>query len=71
MEISDELLAALRCPETRQKLAVATAEQLARINGALGQGAALEGALIREDQQAAYPIDDGFPVLLLERQIRL
>jgi len=71
MEISEELLAALRCPETKQKLTLASDGQLARINAGIQDAAKIEGALIREDQRVAYPIDDGFPILLLSRQIKL
>jgi uncharacterized protein YbaR (Trm112 family) len=56
--IDPELLALLRCPETKQPLRVATAEELARVN--------LPAGLIREDGRVIYPIRDGIPVLLLE-----
>ncbi|HZJ16845.1 MAG TPA: Trm112 family protein [Chthoniobacteraceae bacterium] len=59
--IDPELLALLRCPETKQTLRVATAEELAQVN--------LSAGLIREDGRVIYPIRDGIPVLLLEEAV--
>lgn len=77
-----ELLAILRCPETRQPLAVADAAVIARLNaqlaaGALrnatGQGIALklEAGLVRADGRALYPVRNGVPVLLVDEAIPL
>lgn len=65
---SPELIAELRCPETRQSLSLANAELLARIVADSGRES-LEGALIRADGLRAYPIEDGFPVLLIDDAI--
>ena len=59
--IDPELLALLRCPETKQTLRVATPEELARVN--------LQAGLVREDGLVFYPIQDGIPVLLLEAAV--
>jgi len=59
--IDAELLALLRCPETKQPLRIATPEELARVN--------LSAGLIREDGRVIYPIRDGIPVLLLEEAV--
>lgn len=67
---SPELIAELRCPETRQPLSLAGAEQLARIVADSGRGG-LTGALIRADGLRAYPIEEGFPVLLIDDAIAL
>lgn len=64
------MIAGLRCPETRQPLSLATDAQLARIL-VRSRRADLEGALIREDELRAYPIEDGFPVLLIDEAIDL
>jgi uncharacterized protein YbaR (Trm112 family) len=69
MKISESLLGILRCPETRQPLVLANANQIAAIQDAL-PGENITEALVREDKLAAYPIDDGYPVLLLDRQLR-
>lgn len=55
------LLDLLCCPETRQPLRFATAEELASLK--------LEAALLREDGRVAYPIRDGIPLLVVEEQV--
>lgn len=57
------LLDLLCCPETRQPLRTATAEELGRL--------AVPAALVREDGRAAYPIRDGIPLLVIEEQLPL
>lgn len=80
--MTPELLAILRCPETRQPLAVAEAAVIARLNAQLaagtlrnaaGQGIAanLEAGLLREDGRALYPVRNGVPVLLVDEAIPL
>jgi uncharacterized protein YbaR (Trm112 family) len=74
--LNPELLALLVCPETHQDLALATPDEIARINEALGRGhirtaagtivdQPVEGALIRTDRTIAYPIRDDIPVMLV------
>jgi uncharacterized protein YbaR (Trm112 family) len=74
--IDAELLALLVCPETRQDVALATPDEIALLNKAIGEGRVrtvggnpvnqpLEGALIRADRAVAYPIRDGIPVMLV------
>ena len=53
-----DLLSILRCPESRQPLRAATAEELER--------AKLADGLTREDGLVMYPIRDGIPTLLAE-----
>ena len=60
---SAELLSILRCPESRQPLRVATAEELER--------AKLTDGLAREDGLVVYPIRDGIPLLLVAEAVRL
>lgn len=63
--IADEVLALLRCPETRQPLRVATPAELAVMNPTPA------AALIREDGRVAYPVRGGIPVLITDEAIRL
>jgi len=71
-----ELLALLVCPETHQDVTLATSDELARLNEAIGAGQVqnvagkevnqpLEAALIRIDRAIAYPIKEGIPVMLV------
>jgi uncharacterized protein YbaR (Trm112 family) len=80
--ISPELLAMLRCPQTRQPLAVAAAPLVAAVNEriALGElrnqgGDCLEkpidAALMRPDRVGVYPVVDGIPILLADEMIPL
>ncbi len=63
--VAEEVLALIRCPQTRQRLRLATSEELARLPDAATE------ALIREDGRVAYPIRDGIPVLLIDAAITL
>jgi uncharacterized protein len=80
--VSPELLEILVCPETKQPVAPAPRELLAKINekiraGTLrnrgGQPVAqeLREGLVRDDQRVLYPVDDGIPVMLVEESIEL
>lgn len=78
MMLSAELLSILRCPETRQPVRLASADELAR---AAQEGSRdrsgnpvplpLEGGLVREDGALLYPIRHGIPVMLPEEAIAL
>ena len=61
--IEDRFLSILVCPETKQHLRVATADELARAKVAEG--------LTREDGQVLYPIQDQIPMLMAEYGIRI
>lgn len=82
MSVSPDLLEILVCPETRQAVALAGADVLARVNAEIAAGRlrnrggdTLSGpiaeALIREDGRVLYPVDDGIPVMLIEESIEL
>ena len=82
MPINQELLDILVCPDSRQSLSLAGAEELAGINQRIAKrelvnraGAVvtqeIEGALIREDRQYFYPIRDDIPVMLIDQAIAL
>lgn len=76
MNLDERFLALLRCPETGQTLAVASADALARAvnTGVLHDGknpAAFDTALLREDGRVLYPVRDGIPVMLVEEAVHL
>jgi uncharacterized protein YbaR (Trm112 family) len=78
MIIPPVLLELLRCPESGQRLAVASPEVLAalearRREGTLGVASTspqwdaaqpLDAVLVREDGQLGYPVQGGIPILL-------
>jgi uncharacterized protein YbaR (Trm112 family) len=71
--LSKELLDILCCPISRQALALASADELEKINAMLaGSGKEkLEAALITQDKKAMYPIRDKIPILLAEERIAI
>ena len=71
--IPADLLELLRCPQTRQTLALAGPETLATVNArtAGGEHSTLQAALVRADGAMLYPIRNGIPVLLAEQAITL
>jgi len=82
MPVSPELLEILVCPESRQPVAVAPDDLLARLNGESDSGTLrnrggdpvtkpIEEGLLREDGKVFYVIDDGIPVMLIEESIEL
>lgn len=69
MKLSASTIALLRCPETKQGLSIADDQLVSTINEHTdGQG--ISSALLREDKLVAYPVDDGYPILLIDRQLR-
>ena len=82
MPVSPELIEILVCPETKQPVAVASEDVLARVNDKISTGSlrnrggekvekAITEGLVREDGKLLYPVDDGIPVMLIEESIEL
>ena len=82
IDLSERLLAALRCPESGQKLGIASADLIQSVNERISAGAlrnragksvdtAIPGGLLREDGALLYPVIDGFPVLLIDEAIEV
>jgi uncharacterized protein YbaR (Trm112 family) len=80
--VSPELLEILVCPETKQPVAPAAADVLARLNEAITAGRVrtrggrvlhdpVGEGLLRQDGRVLYPVDDGIPVMLIEESIEL
>ncbi len=82
MPVSADLLEILVCPETKQPVAPAGDDVLARVNAEVEAGrlrnrggdavsTPITEALVREDGKILYPVDDGIPVMLIEESIEL
>jgi uncharacterized protein YbaR (Trm112 family) len=80
--LNPDLLALLVCPETHQDVSLATPEEIAGINEAIGRGQVqtaagaavdqpVDAALIRVDRAIAYPIRDDIPVMLVSEGLVL
>ncbi len=76
------LLTILRCPVTNKGLALASRDNLGRVNNAIKAGDVanrdgrtladpLDEALVTDDAKLMYPIIDGIPVLLEGESINL
>lgn len=81
-QVAPDLVEILVCPETKQPVRLANADELAKLNARIQGGAlrnrggtevkqALVEALVREDGRIVYPVDDGIPVMLIEESIEL
>jgi uncharacterized protein YbaR (Trm112 family) len=82
MPVDRELLEILVCPETRQPVRLASAEQLEALNRLARSGELrnrggepvrdeIREGLVREDGKVLYPVDDGIPVMLVEQSFQL
>ena len=82
MPVSQDLLDILVCPESRQPVAPAPEDLIARLNGEIAAGTLrnrggatvetdIAEALLREDGKILYLVDDGIPVMLIEESIEL
>lgn len=77
-----ELLDILCCPETHQRLNLATPAQVEAVNKKIAAGQAnsirgmrvteaIEGGLMRSDGKAMYPIRRDIPVMLINEAISM
>ncbi len=66
LTLSEEVVAMLVCPETGQRLHVADAAELAQWQA----DPPCDGALVNEDGSRAYPVRDGFPVIVIAEALR-
>lgn len=82
MMISSELLEILCCPETKEKLDLASEPMLSEFNIRIEkkelftkEGKAvsepLTGALVREDRKILYRIQNDIPILLIQEGIAI
>jgi uncharacterized protein YbaR (Trm112 family) len=82
MPVSTELLEILVCPESKQPVAQAGDDVLAKLNAAIEAGTLrnrggepvkkpLAEGLLRQDGTILYPVDDGIPVMLIEESIEI
>lgn len=82
LRIDETMLPLIRCPASYQKLRLATADELARVNESIAQQSLatvggdpvqepLEAALIREDGTLLYPVVDGIARLIVDDGVKL
>ena len=82
MPIDSELIDILVCPETRQSVALAAPETLARINAEIDAGRLrnragealekhIDEGLLREDGRILYIVDDSIPIMLVDQSIEV
>jgi uncharacterized protein YbaR (Trm112 family) len=82
MALDQELLDILRCPETRQPVALADAALVAKLNALISEGQLtdrggetvkepVDAALVREDGTIAYLVRDEIPEMLIDSGIEL
>jgi len=80
--IHDHSIAILRCPLDRSQLRLAEPKLVARLNAEIAAGRLLnrsgtqvekllDGALVRESGDLAYPIVDQIPVMLVDEAIAI
>ncbi len=82
MPIDAELLEILVCPESRQPMQLAAESILESLNSEIEAGRLrnrggdvvekrIEEALLREDGEILYIIEDSIPIMLIDQSIRL
>lgn len=82
VNVDQELLAILCCPDTKQDVTLADDALVARLNERIAKGELknkagqpvtekLDGGLIRADRKVLYPIREDIPVMLIEEGIPL
>ena len=72
----------LVCPETRANVSVASADLVKQLNAAIEKGTLftkggdrvsekIDGALVRQDNEVAYMVREGIPIMLEKQQLNL
>lgn len=80
MNIDNELLAILCCPETKQEVTRADERLIHLLNDRIGKGDVknkagqpvsekLDGGLLRADKKILYPVREDIPIMLIEEGI--
>lgn len=80
MPVSLDLVQILCCPETKVPVEIVGAERLAQLNAAIATGSVayadgstvdkpLQEALATVDGRTVYRVDEGIPVMLVDRAI--
>jgi len=80
MPVSEKLIEILMCPRTKQNLRNLEADIVERINKEIEKGEVkyydgspvedmLDEALITEDRKVIYRVDQGIPILMIDRGI--
>ena len=64
LPLSAQTLAQLRCPKSRQALHLADEDEIKRWQQLEPKTTQF---LVTKDGEMAYPVDDGYPILLLDR----
>jgi uncharacterized protein YbaR (Trm112 family) len=79
-ELDKDLLEILACPETKEPVALADADLVARVNTAIEAGGVksrdgqvvtrvMDAALLRQDGKVVYPVRSGIPIMLIDESI--
>ena len=82
MNLANDLVAILCCPDTKQAVAIADEGLIEKINAAIERGQLknyaqkpvsekLDGGLIRSDKKMLYPVREDIPVMLIDEGIPL
>ncbi len=82
MNLANDLVAILCCPDTKQAVAIADEGLIEKINTAIERGQLknhaqkpvtekLDGGLIRSDKKMLYPVREDIPVMLIDEGIPL
>jgi uncharacterized protein YbaR (Trm112 family) len=80
MPVSERLIEIIICPRTKQNLKNLSPERVASLNQQIEQGRVkfydqstvgdkLDEALITEDEKVIYRVDEGIPVLMVDKGI--
>lgn len=81
MSVDPFLLEILVCPETRRPVRLASDDMAKALQAASAKGTLtnrggqrvdrFEHALVRDDNEVAYPVRNGIPIMLIDEQVSL